>query len=551
MTFARRPGWARWKPAALSVLAALALAACGGGGDGSGRMAGGGDIIAKSAASTAASPSMAAHKAAAEALVNPAGTRSFIVLLKDDVVGTQAMAQASASAHGGKVLYTYTSAVNGFAVRVPESKADDYVDALQSDPAVALIEPDQPVYADQSVQLNPPWGLDRIDQRDLPLNQRYLYNATGSGVRAYIVDTGIYAGHSDFGGRVLPGFTAINDGRGTSDCDGHGTHVAGTVGGNTWGVAKQVALVPVRVLGCSGTGSTSGVIAGVDWITANAPRPAVANMSLGGGASSAMDAAIARATARGITMAVSAGNSNTNACNQSPARAPSALTVGATDMNDRRASFSNYGTCLDIFAPGVNIRSASISSPTASTVMSGTSMASPHVAGVAALYLETQPGASAAQVEQFIKTSATPNKVVNPGPGSPNLLLYSLGEDDGPPPPPPTMMVSVRDLDGESLRMRNHWRALVTIAVRNAHGEPVTGAVVEGIFRTSSSHYDTDHGGGTRVSCTTDEEGTCQVRSGLISNRTHSVRYRVEDISGPGMTYVPEDNEETWIRIRR
>jgi serine protease len=293
-----------------------------------------------------------------------------------------------------------------------------------------------PTPAIRSVQPNATWGLDRIDQRNLPLDSQYTYNYTGSGVRAYIIDTGIYPAHQDFGGRVTAGFTAIADGRGSADCNGHGTHVAGTVGGATWGVAKGVTLVPVRVLDCSGSGFTSGVVAGLDWMVANVARPAVANMSLGGGASSTLDAAVARATAAGIAVAVSAGNSNSNACDVSPARAPSAMTIAASDSNDQRASFSSYGSCVDLFAPGVGITSAGISSPTSTSVKSGTSMSSPHVAGAAALVLQAFPSYSASQVDAYLKSIATADKISNPN-TVPNLLLYTTTIGGGTPPPPP------------------------------------------------------------------------------------------------------------------
>jgi serine protease len=372
----------------------------------------------------------------------------YIVVLKEDVAAleseaaTQAqgpqrpqVAQVAASMsqrHGASLVRSYRNALRGFAV-----KANDKALArLLADPAVAYVEEDGIVQA-SATQSNATWGLDRTDQRDLPLNSTYVYDTTASTVNAYIVDTGILATHGDFGGRVGAGYTAISDGRGTTDCNGHGTHVAGTVGGATWGIAKGVRLYPVRVLGCTGSGTNSGVIAGMDWVATNHVKPAVANMSLGGGASTATDDAVARMTNAGVTVVVAAGNDNGNACNYSPARAASAITVGSTTNTDARSSFSNFGSCVDIFGPGSSITSAWHTSNTATNTISGTSMASPHVAGVAALYLAVNPTATPSQVTTAIINASTPNKVTSPGTGSPNRLLYSFFGTTPPPPPPP------------------------------------------------------------------------------------------------------------------
>lgn len=359
----------------------------------------------------------------------------YIVVLNEQEANPHEAALALTFAYGGSARHVYTNALKGFSVELPEAAAI----AMSRNPRVRYVEEDGEISL-VATQTNATWGLDRIDQRDLPLNGTYNFNFTGAGITAYIVDTGIRATHSEFGNRVNvgAGFTSINDGRGTSDCNGHGTHVAGTVGGTTFGVAKGVTLVPVRVLNCNGSGTTSGVIAGIDYVTAHhqAGTPAVANMSLGGSASSSIDTAVNNSINDGVTYVVAAGNSNANACNFSPSRVANALTVGSTTMSDARSSFSNFGTCVDIFAPGSGITSAWSTSDTAINTISGTSMASPHVAGVAALVLEANPGASVSTVSSTIINNATLNKVTSAGSGSPNRLLFSLiGSSGGNIPP--------------------------------------------------------------------------------------------------------------------
>jgi subtilisin family serine protease len=363
------------------------------------------------------------HKKGAKAIPG-----NYIVVLDDVAAGqpgpasqARQVADVLVSAYGGKVKRLYKDALNGYAAEMTEDEAL----ALSEDPRVQFVEEDQ-VYTASATQSGATWGLDRIDQRNRPLSGTYTYNWTGSGVRAYIIDTGIRTTHTQFGGRASVAADFVGDGRNGQDCNGHGTHVAGTVGGSTYGVAKSVSLRAVRVLNCQGSGTTSGVISGVDWVRANRVLPAVANMSLGGGASSALDTAVNNAINAGVTFAVAAGNENQNACNVSPARVAAAITVGATTSTDARSSFSNFGTCVDIFAPGSSITSAWSTTDTATNTISGTSMASPHVAGASALYLQANPGASPATVRNALVNGATTNVITSAGTGSPNRLLYTL-----------------------------------------------------------------------------------------------------------------------------
>ena len=354
----------------------------------------------------------------------------YIVVFDGGVANVRAQAQGLVAAHGGDLGFTYTHAIKGFSASLPSQA----VEALRRNPQIDYIEPDRRMHAIDS-QANATWGLDRTDQHDLPLDDTYTFNASGAGVNAYIIDTGINMGHNDFADRASHGYDFVDNDGNVADCNGHGTHVAGTVGGTTWGVAKGVSLVGVRVLDCEGNGTTSGVIAGIDWVTANAVQPAVANMSLGGGASDALDEAVRNSISSGVQYAVAAGNGNfigreADACNYSPARVTEAMTIGATDDSDTKASFSNYGDCVDWFAPGVSITSAWVGSSDATNTISGTSMAAPHVAGVAALYLEGNSGASPQQVRDAIYSAAT-KSIVTDSRTTNNHLLYGLAFGDG------------------------------------------------------------------------------------------------------------------------
>lgn len=358
----------------------------------------------------------------------------YIVTFDDSENGVEVRAAKLVSSQKGKLKHTFKHGLKGFSATLTSAAAE----AIASMPGIARVESDVAMQATATVT-PPSWGLDRIDQRLLPLDNSYTFSSVGSGVRVYIVDTGILTSHQEFGGRAVGGYTAISDGNGTNDCNGHGTHVAGTVGGATTGIARSAQLVAVRVLDCSGSGTSSGVIAGIDWVVsqkqANPSVPMVANLSLGGSLNTSLNDAVTRAVEAGVVFAVAAGNSSADACTQSPAATPAAVTVGATTSSDAMAYYSNFGSCLDIFAPGSGIVSSWYNGGYAT--LSGTSMATPHVAGVAAIILGDNPTYVPSQVLSAMVTGGTTNVLSGTGTGSPNLLLSNTYASVPPPPPPP------------------------------------------------------------------------------------------------------------------
>jgi subtilisin family serine protease len=347
---------------------------------------------------------------------------SYIVTLRKDA-GFKASSTTGrdlVEKYGGSVNKTFGSALNGYTATLSATEAKH----LAADPAVAAVEQNQRVSVADTTQSNAPWGLDRIDQASLPLSGTYTYpDSAGSGVTAYVIDTGVRITHQQISGRATYGYDAVDGDTSAADGNGHGTHVATTIAGSTYGVAKNAKIVAVRVLDNNGSGTTAGVIAGIDWVTRNHSGPSVANLSLGGGASATLDAAVRTSIASGVTYAVAAGNSNANASSYSPARVTEALTVGATTSTDARAGYSNYGSVLDVFAPGSSITAGWNTSDTATSTISGTSMATPHVAGAAAVYLAAHTSATPAQVATALVNGATTGKVTSPGSGSPNRLL--------------------------------------------------------------------------------------------------------------------------------
>lgn len=455
-----------------------------------------------------------------------------------------ASARQLAVAFGGQVRHVYQHAFVGATLKIPAVAARN----LARHPLVAAVEPDRVATIGQTLTTQPSatFGLDRVNQRALPLDGAYSYGTTASASRVYVVDTGILSTHVEFNGRVLGGYTAIGDGWGTTDCNGHGTHVAGTAAGTTYGVAKQAQLIPVRVLGCDGSGSYSGVIAGVDWIAANAGAGAVANLSLGGPTSTALDSAITNLVGRGVVVVVAAGNSNADACQSSPARVPAAITVGATTSSDSRASYSNFGSCVDLFAPGSGIVSAWFTSNTATASLNGTSMASPHVAGVAALVRTLNPGATAADVTTLIKQGATSGVVASAGTGSPNLMLYALVSLA----PAPSTPVALAGFTSSTATVRKGktvtWTWDLSARVYDPSGSRtgLSGVTITGVVDAAGRR--------TVVSCVTDSTSACRMpRQSFDAKTVASATWTVQTLAGSGYVYKPESNTATTIGVTR
>lgn len=391
-----------------------------------------------------------------------------VALRSEDAVSPEETANRLSADFGGRVEKVFNNALQGFTIEMNDRDAQ----ALSRDPRVMMVEQDAYISIN-ATQNNAPWGLDRVDQRNVQLNTSYNYVKTGSGVHVYVIDTGVRTSHVEFGGRATADYDSVYDGQNGQDCHGHGTHVAATIGGNNYGVAKSARIHAIRVLACNGIGTVSSAVEGIDWVTANHASPAVANMSMGSNASPLMDFAVQGSIDSGVTYVVAAGNSDANACDVSPARLPSAITVGASDQSDAKAAFSNHGPCVDLFAPGVGIVSAWAWNDYASFTANGTSMASPHVAGTVALFLEDNPTATPAQATQSLMGDATNVQVSPSNDGSPNLMVFTA--PSGTTAADAIVSGQVVRNDGRALKdirvyLRNATTGEIRVALSNAFG---------------------------------------------------------------------------------
>ena len=468
----------------------------------------------------------------------PAPDRSrYIVVFHANANDVAQQAQAMANGAGTGPEHVYTHVLKGFSVSLPTQGAAAFLAAMRRHPLVDYIEQDQPVSASELViEAAASWGLDRIDQRG-GLDGFYGYDSTGLGVRVYVLDSGVRQTHVDFGGRVLPGYTLVNDGRGTADCTGHGTQVASIVAGRSFGTAKNAAIVPVRVFDCNNSTSWSAVIAGLDWIAAQGVRPAVVNMSLSGGVSSTTETAITSLYKQGIVVTAAAGNEGVDACTRSPGRQPIVVTVGATQRSpnngDAMLGFSNFGACVDLFAPGSGVRMASHLSDIATTSNVGTSFSAPHAAGLLARLFEENPAATPAEVSALLQARATPGTLMDAGPDSPLLVLYS-----GPDAAPANASIRVANFSASRKVTGKNWTATVRLTVRDLYARPVAGARVSGRFSTASSEQ----------ACTTDSAGSCSLTSPSLSTSVAATTLTVTAVSGSG-PYVPAYDYSNAITV--